>query len=179
MLKRGLSDQFAMFFAIQRLESLNWTVLDLNTIQKNYPNSDLRITKGKKTSYVQVKGKLQKKMNWVGVGYTSDSKILAGRLFNTATGGTPCDVIMSVVMAAYDPNADVRFFVFPVEDAEAIFLDHALYHVSKPTNDGRKRSGNIELATFVGPGTHRVSNVLDQQERVLLYEGAFHHLTIT
>lgn len=176
MSRRSQSDKFAMKFAIRKLQSLGWSALDLNTIQKNYPNSDLRIKKGGQERHVQVKGKLQKKMNWVGVGHASDSKISAGKLFNTAAGGTLCDVVMSVVMSEHDPNTELRFFVFPVEDAEAIFLDHARYHVSQPTIGNKRRSGNIQLATFVGPGTHRVSNILDQQERVRIYEDAFHHL---
>lgn len=176
MSKRGQSDAYAIMFAVQKLRSLGWNVVDLNTVQRNYPNSDLRVTKDKRTQYVQVKGKLQKKLNWVSGGYASDSKISAGKLFNAAAGGTVCDIVMSVVMSAHASNADVRFFVFPVGVAERIFLEHARYHVAQLTNQGKKRSGNIELATFIGPGTHRVSNIMDLRQHVLPYENAFHHL---
>lgn len=165
-----------MRLACQKLESLGWKTIDLNELRPNHPNSDLKIEKDGRIHYLQIKGKRQPNLKWMGVGTASGEDIRAGKLFNKAIGGMFCDFVVSVVMSDYEAGA-CRYFVFPVGECNDIFLRHARYTLAQPKKDGSPKSqGSCTLGTFIGPGTHRVSGIPDLTEEVLRYENAFHLL---
>jgi len=164
--------------AASKLRSLGWEVSNLNEIQTNFPNVDLKLTKDGKEVLVQIKACTQ--YRFISAGGVNP-KICAGApIFNKVDGSPKADFILCLTpMAPSWPGEfpdEWRFFVLPVEVAEKGFRINIDAYFNGFKKNGEPRSQKGSCQDFVGPGPLNSSTIPDHREDFLPYEEAFHLL---
>lgn len=157
------------------LRQRGWRVEDLNERKRNFPNSDLRIQKGRVERYLQVK--VCREFAWISAGGVNPDVCAGGLIFNRVEGAPEAEFVVCVtpterVDRGCTPGS-WRFFVLPVAAAEEAFRINIDAYFNGTKKDGTPRSKKGACQDFVGPGPFTSTSVPDHHEDFAPYEGRF------
>ncbi len=166
---------FAEKIAAEKLASLGWLVSNLNAIKTNFPNVDLKLKRDAAEVYVQVKACTQYRM--ISAGGVNPAICAGASLFNKVAGSPNADFILCMSPAEKSWEGDFpdqwRYFVLPVDVAEAAFRINVDAYFNGIKHSGGPRSQKGSCQDFVGPGELRSRSIPDHRDDYLPYEGRF------
>ena len=151
----------------RELEKRGWTVEDLNEISTNMPNSDLRIHKAGQSFSVQVKSSARDR-GYITGGSVNKTVVSGGPIFNRRKEYPDADFVVFIANLETSP----RFFIVPVNAAEAIFRTNIDAYFLSPKLDGGPKRPSGQSDIFVGAGHFPHARIVpDQRTEILPYEG--------
>ena len=153
------------------LKRRGWEVVDLNLKSANHPNSDVQITKGNVSHYLQIKTSAKlASMNrggYVTGGSVNPSLFSGCSIFNRSTRGPECQFVIFISEVVTKP----RYFVVPVEIAERMFRRNIDAYFLSPKLNGGVKSLRGQADIFVGGGECPHARIVpDQRSEIIEYE---------
>jgi len=153
------------------LKRRGWEVEDLNLTSANHPNSDVQITKGNVSHYLQIKTSAKvASMNrggYVTGGSVNPSLFSGSSIFNRSIRGPKCEFVIFISEVVTNP----RYFVVPVEIAERMFRRNIDAYFLSPKLNGGMKSLRGQADIFVGSGDFPHARIVpDQRSEIIEYE---------
>lgn len=158
-----------------KLESLGWSVEDLNVERRNYPNCDLRVQKEGVMKLIQVKASTV--YSWISAGSVNPTVCNGGPVFNRIENAPKADFIICISPIESTAKGTIpkewRYFVFPAETASTLFRININAYFNGVKLDGTPRSKKGVCQDYVGPAPFNVGTVPDHHQDFLPYENNF------
>lgn len=166
---------FAESVCAEQIRAFGWSVEDLNSRKRNFPNVDLKLSRNGKDILVQVK--TCRMYRWISAGGVNAGVCDGGPIFNRVVGAPNAAFIICMSPATKTWEGewpdDWRFFILPTNVAEGAFRKNVDEYFNGTNLDGTPRKKNGACQDFVGPGTLNSKTVSDHREDYLPYEERF------